>query len=704
MSTTGGLSHPTVLPFSLVSYDGSQPEGEDDYPIENVLSDDPGLVHCSRNGRNFNLLLRYTPSITAPSASCTLTHVVIHGPTSCQAPVATGIVFASLDQPNIASYTHKYDDITRQQYEELPLSTLQADGAVAFFTVTDLDRLQIAVTLPSWTECRYLHVKFISARSEIDDNIDVARVAAAGFDSTQRPAEESSLPANVPQQLGLMKEELGRWNTLSNDHMRALRDEPACILFGSDPMKPETTAARTLLHAIASSGAYDGSLTFFHYDDSNNEKVFASALSDMAGLGPLDQEPEQQPPSEEGANRLLLTSNGSQIEDRRPPAAIVITELQDDRRYHYSGPLDNTSLRSWLDAYVAGTLSPSVKSQPRPAGDADVNNARVMVVTAGTFDELVVASDNSVMLFVLAVDENELVSAIVRCWVYAVADVITLPQLQVASFDADDNDVPSNIPKPAVPGIVLFPSHDKQAVARLSELPTPRSLVRFLQKHLPSVELDMDALLQSPRFESAFAYACLLLDCRQALQNYESPAEMLRWALTAEEKDRLEHAGDTVSRALQLLIQRGEGDADLQSNARAAVQAMEAEYGAHQQLVEEVQAAQQLMSEVGEQLRGAVDALSEDELSKLSETIAYASFALPREKKNSSTAAVADSANEVKHAEESEPQAEVEAKKEWDRAKAAPFNRERLHAAVDRLQQVARTKHTTAHTAHAQRA
>jgi len=691
--STGGLSHPTVLPFSLVSYDGSKAEDEDTDPIENVLSADPDLVHCSRDGHNFNLLLQYTPSIHSPSASCTLTHVVIHGPTNCTAPVATGIIFASLDRPDVAAYTAKYDDLTRQQYEELPLSTLQADGAVAFFTLTDLDRLQMAVTLPSWTECRYLHIKLLSSRSEVDDNIDVARVAAAGFDTAQRPAEETTLPPTVPQQLGLMKEELGRWNRLSADHMRALREEPACILFGSDPMKPETTAARTFMHAIAMSGAYDGSLTFYHYDDSSSEKEFAAALAEMAGLGPLDEpHSEQQPPSEEGADRPSNpSSNSQQPETRRPPTTIVITELQDNRRYHYSGPLDDTSLRAWLDQYAAGTLTPFVRSQPRPAGDVDERNVNVTVVTAGTFDELVTGSgdERSVMLFVVSDEENELVSAIVRCWLYAVADVITRPQLRIALFDADSNDVPAAIPKSAVPGLLLFPSHDKQSVARLTELPTPRSIIRFLQKQLPSLDLDLDTLVESPRFESAFAYTCLLLDCQQALRNYSGPAEALQWALGAEEKERLVQVDGTVGRALQVLISRGEGDEEMQSSARAAVQAMEAEYGRHQQLIEEVEAAQQLMNQVSGQLRGAVDALSSEEFSKLSEAIAYVSFALPREKVGSTKAAATDSSSGSKQAGD-----ETADEADWERAKSAPFDKERLRATVDKLRQVDRTKHT----------
>ena len=698
--STGGLSHPSVLPFSLVSYDGSKPEDEDDDPIENVLLADPELVHCSRDGRNFNLLLQYTPSIASPAASCTLTHVVIHGPTHYTAPVDTGIVFASLDLPDIAAYTRRYDDITRQQYEQLPLSTLQTDGAVAFFTLTDLDRLQIAVTLPSWAECRYLHIKLLSARSEVDDNIDVARVAAVGFDTAQRPAEEVTLPATVVQQLGLTKEELGRWNRLSADHMRTLRQEPACILFGSDPMKAETTAARTLLHAIAMSGAYDGSLTFYHYDDSSSEKAFASAIADMAGLGPLDEPREQQLQGEEGAARpSSLSSDDGAAQSKRPLTAIVIGELDSNRRHHYSGQLDDASLRAWLDAYAAGTLTPFVKSQPRPVGDLDVSNANVTVVTAATFDELVVGSDVSVLLFVVSDDENALVSAVVRSWLYACADVVTLPQLRVASFDAESNDVPAAIPTSAVPGILLFPSHDKQAVARLSELPVPRSLVRFLQKQLPSLELDTEALLISPRLESAFAYTCLLLDCQQALRNHAGPAEALQWALTAEEKDRLEEVNDTVGRALQALIQRGEGDVELQTGVRAALQRMEDEYATHQPLVDELEAAQQLMNDVSGQMRNAMDTLSEEEFNKVSGSIAYVSFALPREKKERSSGAVSDDSSDIKQASETEPNAGDDessdrADKEWEQAKAAPFSRDRLHSTVDKLRQV----HTTAHS------
>ena len=694
--STGGLSHPTVLPFSLVSYDGSKPEDEDADPIENVLSADPSLVHCSRDGRNFNLLLQYTPSLATPFASCTLTHVVIHGPTNCTAPVATGIVFASLDQPDVASYTGKYDDITRAQYEALPLSSLQADGAVAFFTLADLDRLQIAVTLPSWVECRYLHLKLLSARSAVDDNIDVARVAAAGFDTAQRPAEETTLPASVPQQLGLMKEELGRWNKLSPDHMRALQEAPACILFGSDPMKPETTAARTLLHGVAMSGEYDGSLTFYHYDDSSSEKEFASAVAEMAGLGSLSAPAAQR---EEGAESGSLGGGrgDNQTHVKRAPVSIVIAEFESKRRYHYKGPIDDRGLHAWFGEYVAGGLLPYVKTQARPTDDVDASNANVTVVTAGTFDDLVLESASSVLLFVLSAEENELVSAIVRCWLYAAADVFARPELRVASFDADSNDVPAAIPGSAVPGLLLFPSHDKRSVARLSELPTPRSLIRFLQKQLPSLELDLDALLESPRLESAFAYVCLLLDCQQALRNNAGPAEELQWAVSDEERAAMAEADQTVGRALQALIARGPGDEELQSNARAAVQATEAEYAKHQPLLEQIEAAQRLMNEVGGQIRGAVDALSEAEFSALSEDIAYVSFALPRERKaEDSEEAEAVNGTESDSKEASGGAAADAGQKEWEAAKAAPFSSETLRAAMDTLLQVRTSEHPAA--------
>ena len=688
--STGGLSHPTVLPFSLVSYDGSRDDDENDTPIENVLSEDRDLYHCSRDGHNFNLLLQYTPSIAAPSASCTLTHVIIHGPASCTAPIATGIVFASLDAPDIAAYSSKYDDLTREQYEQLPLSTLQADGAIAYFTLTDLDHLQIPVTLPSWTECRYLHIKLLTARSAVDDaNIDIERIAAIGFDTAQRPFEEVTLPSTIPQQLGLIREELTRWNRVSHDHMRALREQPACILFGSDPMKAETTAARTLLYGIAMSGKYDStgsggsdSVTFFYYDDSSSEKEFGEALAEMAGLAPPNQ---------------------------RPPVSIVITDTTDDtnnthRRYHYTGPLDDLSLRSWIDAYLAGSLTPFVKSEPRPAGDVDAKHNKVTVVTASSFDELVSDANSTgtnVLLFVTWVEDNLFVSAMARCWMYALADVLSEPQLRIASFDSDNNDVPAAIPSDARPGIVLFPAHHQQAaVTRLRELPTPQSLPRFLHKHLPSLvtEEDVEALSRSPRLEAAFAYTSLLLDSQRALQDSEAAIETMQGALTTEEQHTVQQLIDTLSQALLALATEGADDLTLQTDAQAVLQAVEAELGKHQQLIDEVEAAKALMDEVGESLRGARAALSDEEFNKLAEAIAYVSFALPRDKPEQKSQSSAVSTNDSKQSSESEAQqgdedGEAEAARLWQQAKAAPFSKEKLQATVDKLRQVGTATH-----------
>ena len=92
-----------------------------------------------------------TDTDAAPTA--TVTHIVLRGPspTDCSCPISRAVVFASLDQPTLDQYTHRYDNCTKQSYEAISDDQKRVDGAIVFTEMPEpaphMDGPEAAATL-----------------------------------------------------------------------------------------------------------------------------------------------------------------------------------------------------------------------------------------------------------------------------------------------------------------------------------------------------------------------------------------------------------------------------------------------------------------------------------------------------------------------------------------------------------------------------
>ena len=515
------VTQPAVLPCTIVAYDGGVQEGADDeVPIEHVLDSDRRAFHCSKPGRNFNLLLQYKPDGGDNKQTATLTHIVIRGPNSCTCPIATGVVFASLDKPDIASYTGKYDNMTREQYDALNEQQKRADGAVSYFATTQPHPLEMVVSLPTWLECRYVHIKLIAGAPEDsvepdEANVDLERVALVGYSTEQaRLTSPTAISSTLLHDLNLLDEPLLAWNALSEKHYAYIDRRAACILFLADTTQADTIAARNCIKAIADSNTYQPKLMFFHLDASNNtaDPDYLTYVGRLTGLD-----------VDELKKAADTTSNGGM---RR--ATLVITTTSDhSNSYHYepldSDTFDNDGVRRWLDKFFAGGLQRYVKSQPRPVNDIDPKHPGIVQLTAHTWDKLVTNSSKDVLVVLVNEhrDNTILASGIVRKWIHTLADVLPAhPNLLLATFDTHLNCVRDKGLPTAMPETMLYRVEDKtEPVHSQAGTENERALFEWLSDQLPSLQLDVDELSSRDAVKE-----CVVL-CRHILSFMMGPAE-----------------------------------------------------------------------------------------------------------------------------------------------------------------------------------
>ena len=671
---------PSILPFTVLSYDGHLDEdesGDIPLPITQTLLPDTDLYHCSKPGRNFDLVLQYMPSLplcfaltcsTDHAPLATVTHVVIHGPFECTAPIGRGVVFLHEQQPKPSLYTDKYDDLTSEQYDAIPLATRQADGALAYFTVDNIDTLQVAIPSPTWTTCGYVHIKLIAPLDEDEDNIDIARIAVVGYSAEEAPHTPFQHDTNtLLTGLGLLREELTAWNRFSQQHLRLLDDTATCILFVADPTHPSVAAARAVVESVAKSADYgeDDELTFFLWDEACGGKQFAAKFAFAQGVDlgidieedkddddDADMEEEERDDEEEegpmnganGTDGAKDHEDEESVEDGEaagvkagvsarvpvPPFSLVISIKGGEDKFRYAGDMTEAAVRQWLEVWRKGKLQSSLRSQPRPAGDKDAQFANVTAVTADTFQELVLDSTKHVLLFALHREENRTVTAVMRYWLQAASTSLRLPSLLLASFDGAENDNPTALPPDAVPGVVLYAAADKSPQC-LEELPdTVDTLLAFLQAGIPNLNgVAITSLSSSPALLSAAAYTEVVLQCDELLAR----SETYRAASTItseQQRMRWRRATRRVEPILKQLTSKAPKWVEDDARREKAVNELSAVCELWQPIVDKVEEGRALMAEVTDMLGGGMlSQLSEEDVGGIGMALAQLSMKLP---------------------------------------------------------------------------
>lgn len=301
---------------------------------------------------------------------------------------------------------------------------------------------------------------------------------------------------------------------------------PLCLLFGLDPTHSATLAAHRIIQRIVSDISRSDQQqqeqrVHYFYLDRNSENDNASnrrKVIELARLMAVDLQAEQPP----------------------QPFSLNIVEPHTNVKYRYQGPPDDVAIRSWLEAFHAGRLSPFALSAPRPAGDRDPLHAGVTVVTADSFRQLVQDCPHDVLLFVTVPYSypKGLAGAGALRWLYALADHIAArradssqltpvataapPPMILASLDAHLNDVPDCVL--SIPSVLLFPlinrqKADEDKAVELEEPTAVADWLPFLQRHLPHwlSPTERQALTSSSAMKAAEAFSSLLMSAQETV-------------------------------------------------------------------------------------------------------------------------------------------------------------------------------------------
>ena len=504
--------------------------------------------------------------------------IVIRGPDPCTCPIATGIVFTSLDKPDVAAYTSKYDDMTPEQFDALSDEQKRADGALAYFaTGNGPNPLEIAVTLPTWRECRYVHIKLMSSRVVEDDfdvaeqNIDLERVALVGFPT------------------------------------------------------PETDIAATAVRAIAKSGDHD-SLTYFHYNatTSSADELYVDYIS---GKAADDVDKLKEDATKEhycAATQLHEAEEDAAHANSR--AILDIIDIPNATRYHYSSAFTDANVRAWLRDYEDDALQHHVKSQPRPANDAHPSRPGVLQVTADTFDELVVGGERNVLVVVEQWTEHNsdkyIMSAMVTQWLSTLA--AGLPdrsELLLASYDYELNDEPDTLPC-GEPAIVLYLASNKSDPVVLDvNMGRAASVFRWLKKQLPALPFSIVEQAGREDAVTCAKYCKCLQDYLVLNQAYELLLDSHGHLITPADTQRLNAANTDALTAATELADAGELTIDLAAQLEAALAALSAECGRWQPLRRAIARSEQAVEEAEDELDGADQSLTKEEEAALTKAI-----------------------------------------------------------------------------------
>jgi len=154
---------------------GCQQNKEDTYGAKNILSLKPRTPHCTQNGKNFDLVLKYVPK-EGQGKKFSLTHFLIHGGFNCSSPIKEGLLWVHDEEPKIEDYA-KYNDITLEEFNKLE----KKPNELFFVTNNNIDQdmYEFEIEFPQKLVGSYIHFKWL--RPTKGTNYDIDMVALVGF-------------------------------------------------------------------------------------------------------------------------------------------------------------------------------------------------------------------------------------------------------------------------------------------------------------------------------------------------------------------------------------------------------------------------------------------------------------------------------------------------------------------------------------------
>jgi len=158
--------------------------------------------------------------------------------------------------------------------------------------------------------------------------------------------------------------------------------------------------------------------------------------------------------------------------------AIAIEDFRTSLHYAFdeNEEITEESLRAWVDDFLAGKMSPTIKSQPIP----EANDEPVKVAVAKNFDSLVMDDSKDVLLEFYApwCGHCKSLAPIYEETAQALAGVSTLV---IAKMDATANDVNPKYGVRGFPTIKFFPAGKKDTPIDYTGARTKEGFLTFLQ-------------------------------------------------------------------------------------------------------------------------------------------------------------------------------------------------------------------------------
>lgn len=495
--------------LAVVSYNGGCQSADNSYDIRNVLTVDAATPHCSDFGSNFDLLLQYCgPTNSACNDNAAeqpdrfvLTHIVLRQPfqIACTCPIRTGLIWIHDTKPDLASYTKSFDNFTVprggdnthstvvQTFSNLPRGVPAPIGYFDFGTGDD----EIRIQMKPWRQGRWLHIKIVSSlcSGATSGNVDIGFIGVIGYHESIVQFDSQRIWHNmkeIPDQLGVAKKKLQRFNRLHFDLVDYLHSKKALILAHSPNPENnrEETAIIQAVQKVAEKGKYRHKLIFFH------ASVQDVLLQQMVELSI-------------GLERF------SQRDTSSPLLFVMDITSRSEGHVIFEGAKEELTQSSTIEAFCKSVVKSKarifIRSAPRPLNDRHPDHPDLFMFTALTFKELVMDTKKpkDVLVIVSA-------SWSTPC-VVAVQTLALLAQLMkgvpdicigMLDFDANDFRILGHFPEQSIPIIKLFRAKNKQRPVVYDGDRSLTNLIRFLHSN-SKTPFDQRLLLQQAKKLSA---------------------------------------------------------------------------------------------------------------------------------------------------------------------------------------------------------
>eukprot|EP01124_Arcella_intermedia_P024979 TRINITY_DN4355_c0_g2_i2.p1 TRINITY_DN4355_c0_g2~~TRINITY_DN4355_c0_g2_i2.p1 ORF type:complete len:617 (+),score=198.41 TRINITY_DN4355_c0_g2_i2:39-1889(+) len=428
-------ARPVVLnPYLKVeSYDGGG-DGED-LGIGNALKERGGDPHCSRPGKNFDLVLSSDRKIT-------ITNFVIWKPKDCTCLIKSGV---------LNFYNQLPSQIELQKFNDYNNESSLCKADVYWEIPEDTDYVQIK--LEHWKSARYIHIKFIEVENLHGDdspNVDVDYVGFVGF--VDSPPVEFDV-GDIDEELGVVPVSLKKFNLMLPDFADELSTRTVFAIFDAEgDTKP---GVKETFKEIAEADLFNDTPFLFMW-------------------GP-----------DENLPRLLRQRMGF-------PTGLIATifNIRDSIFYLHEGDLTKDSLIAFGRSVLAGTAKQFIQSEPRPPKDLSPDHPHLYHLTAHSFDELVVNSEEEFLVDIWAdwCGPCVMVGPIIAKLSEVLAGV---PGICIGKLNCDYNTVNKKyFPESGIPNIKFFPKGKKDQPIKYNGDRSLTSFIEFIHQNA-TVKFDL---------------------------------------------------------------------------------------------------------------------------------------------------------------------------------------------------------------------